>query len=144
MMLQATDEMSGFRLSILCGWSSVGRLRSPSSLDIPHKRPILSRMYIAGKVASACRSRAQFIVLERWPRDVGRIETPVVSAASDETYLRPNDYCQLAPARRDGAACRAARPPTPVASRCPWRGGWRARAGRASNLLCLESCLRHG
>src|ERR1700726_4911477 len=119
MMLQATDEMSGFRLSILCGWSSVGRLRSPSSLDIPHKRPILSRMYIAGKVASACRSRAQFIVLARWPRDVGRIETPVVSAASDETHLRPNDYCQLAPARGDDAACREAPPPTrrpPVAT----------------------------
>ena len=112
MMLQATDEMSGFQLSILCGWSSLGRLWSPSSLDIPHKRPILSRMWIAGKVAAACRSRAQLIVLEGWPRDVGRIETPVVSAASDETYLRPNHYCQLAPARRGGAACREARPPT--------------------------------
>jgi hypothetical protein len=43
----------------------------------------------------------------------------VVSAASDETYLRPNDYCQLVLVRRDGAACREAPPPTrrpPVAT----------------------------
>lgn len=38
--------------------------------------------------------------------------SPVVSAASDETYLRPNGYCQLALARRDDAACREAPPPT--------------------------------
>jgi hypothetical protein len=43
----------------------------------------------------------------------------VVSAASDETYLRPNDYCQLVLARHDGTACREAPPPTrrpPVAT----------------------------
>jgi len=43
----------------------------------------------------------------------------VVSAASDETYLRPNGYCQLAPARRDGAAWRKVPPQTcrlPVAT----------------------------
>src|SRR5487761_33458 len=158
MMLQAVGEMSGFRPPILWGWSSRGRLWSPSSLDIPQKRPILSKVWIAGKVAAACRSRAQFIVLERWPRDVGRIETPVVSAASDETYLRPeNDYCQLPLASRDGAACRrlhpqtsrppaapgaADGPPTPALASIPC--GWSDACGTGEGVAAADSHGRSG